>query len=57
MAYTRIILFQSGRVSRDSEDERAFIAFSISMTTRMEREMVDAVRAVSFEKMEQETSA
>lgn len=41
-AYTRIMFFQSGKVRRDSLDERAFMAFNISMTTRMEREMVEA---------------
>lgn len=47
------MFFQSGSVSRDSEEERAFIALSISMTTRMERETVEAVFAESSTKMEQ----
>ena len=49
------MLRHKGMVSRDSEDERAFMAFSISMTTRMERETVLAERvAVEVElKMEQ----
>ena len=40
-------------MSKDSEDESAFMALSISITTRMESEMVEAVRAVVSEKMEQ----
>jgi len=49
------MLRHRGSVSRDSEEERAFMAFSISMTTRMERETVEAERvAVEVElKMEQ----
>ena len=37
MAYTRIMLFQSGSVTRDSLDERAFTALNISITTRLDR--------------------
>ena len=46
----------SGSVSRDSLDERAFMALSISMTTRMERETVEAALALSLAKMEQPIS-
>lgn len=53
MAYTKIMLFHSGRVSRDSDDDRAFMALSISMTTRIDSDTVDAVRADSFEKISQ----
>lgn len=35
MAYTRIMFDQRGRVRSDSLEERAFIALSISMTTRL----------------------
>lgn len=35
MAYTRIIFSHRGRVSKDSLDDKAFIAFNISMTTRL----------------------
>lgn len=38
-------------MSRDSEDERAFMALSISMTTRMERETVEAALALSLAKI------
>lgn len=34
-AYTSIMFSQRGRVSRDSEDERAFMALSISITTSL----------------------
>lgn len=40
------IFFQSGIVMSDSEEERAFIALNISITTRMESDIVEAVRAV-----------
>jgi hypothetical protein len=39
------MFFQMGRVRRDSEEERAFMALSISITTRMLREIVEAVLA------------
>ena len=45
------MFFHKGRVRRDSEEERAFMAFSISMTTRMERETVEAALADASEKM------
>lgn len=45
------MFFHRGRVRRDSEEERAFMAFSISMTTRMERETVEAALADASEKM------
>jgi len=51
------MFFHSGSVTRLSDDERAFMALSISITTRMESEMVEAVRAVSSLKMEHETPA
>ena len=50
------MFFQIGSVRRDSEDESAFMAFSISMTTRMESETVDAGCAAAELKMEQSTS-
>jgi hypothetical protein len=40
MAATSIGFAQSGRVSRDSEELRAFMAFNISMTTKMLNETV-----------------
>lgn len=40
-------------MSRDSDDDSAFIALSISMTTRIESEIVEAVRAELSENMEQ----
>ena len=49
IAYTNIILSQSGRVSRDSDELRAFMALSISITTRMESETVLAALAFLFE--------
>lgn len=42
MAYTSIMLSQRGRVNRDSLDDNAFMALSISMTTRIESDTVDA---------------
>ncbi len=36
MAYTRIMFSQSGRVRRDSLEDSAFMALSISMTTRLD---------------------
>lgn len=35
MAYTSIMFSHNGNVSSDSLDDRAFIALSISMTTRL----------------------
>ena len=52
MAYTSIMLSHNGRVRRDSEEDKAFMAFNISMTTRMESETVDADLDMSFENME-----
>lgn len=51
MAYTRIMFFHSGRVRSDSEDDKAFMAFSISITTRIERDTVEAALALLSEKM------
>jgi hypothetical protein len=53
------MFFQSGRVTSDSEEERAFMALNISMVTRIEREIVEAVRVVIEEgwKMEQSVVA
>jgi hypothetical protein len=45
------MFFHRGRVRRDSDDERAFMALSISMTTRMESETVEAALAEASEKM------
>ena len=53
MAYTSTMLSHNGRVSRDSLDERAFIAFSISITTRIESEMVEAALALSLANISQ----
>lgn len=50
------MFFQRGRVRRDSDEERAFMALSISMTTRMEREIVEAVRARSSANMLQSSA-
>ncbi len=40
------MFFHSGIVSNDSEDDRAFMALNISITTRIESDMVEAVRVV-----------
>jgi len=50
------MFFHSGMLSRDSDEESAFMALSISMTTRMERETVLAERVLleEAEKMLQE---
>lgn len=45
IAPTRYMLRQIGKVTSDSDEERALAALSISMTTRIERETVEAVRA------------
>lgn len=50
------MFFHNGRVRRDSEEESAFMAFSISITTKIDREMVDAVRAESLLKISQPIS-
>ena len=50
------MLRHSGSVSRDSEEERAFMALSISITTRMERETVEAVREAALVNMAQPIS-
>lgn len=47
------MLSQSGRVRRDSDEDKAFIALSISMTTRIDREIVEADLAMSLEKISQ----
>ena len=36
MAYTRTMLSHNGNVRRDSLEESAFMAFSISMTTKLQ---------------------
>lgn len=36
IAYTRIMFSQSGRVRSDSLEDNAFMALSISITTRLE---------------------
>ena len=56
MAYTRIMLSHSGRVRRDSLEDKAFMALSISMTTRMERETVEAALALSLVNISQPIS-
>ena len=47
----RIMFFHTGSVRRDSEEDKAFMALSISMTTRMDKEMVEAVLAEESENM------
>ena len=65
MAYTKIMLFHNGNVSKDSLDDNAFIALeeeslasilkiektktylNISITTRIDSDIVEAVFAVS----------
>ena len=42
------MLFQMGNVRRDSLDDNAFIAFNISITTRIERETVEADLDISL---------
>ena len=49
MAPTSMGLCQRKNVRRDSLDESAFMAFNISMTTRIERDTVEAERDISFE--------
>jgi len=56
IAQTRVMFFQTGRVSRDSDCERALQAFNISMTTRMEREIVEALRDMWLLNISQPTS-
>ena len=46
------MLSHNGSVRRDSEDDKAFMAFNISMTTRMDRETVDADLDMSLENIE-----
>lgn len=41
---------------RDSDEESAFIAFSISITTKIERDIVEADLARSFENISQPIS-
>jgi hypothetical protein len=38
------MFFHNGNCRSDSDEDRAFIALNISMTTRIESETVDAVR-------------
>jgi hypothetical protein len=40
------MFFHTGRVIRDSDWDRALHAFNISMTTRIDRDIVDALRAL-----------
>jgi len=56
MAYTSTMFSHRGSVSSDSLEERAFMAFSISMTTRMESDMVEAARALLLLKISQPIS-
>jgi hypothetical protein len=50
------MLFQRPNVKRDSLEESAFIAFSISITTRIDKETVEADRDISFENISQPIS-
>ena len=50
------MFFHRGIVTRDSDEDRAFIAFSISMTTRMDRDIVEPVRVVTEEGLKVEQS-
>lgn len=56
MAYTSIIFSHNGRVSRDSLEDKAFIALSISITTRIDNETVEADFAMSSENIWQPIS-
>lgn len=56
MAYTSIILFHSGKLRSDSLEESAFMALSISITTRIESETVEADLDMSLPNMEQPIS-
>lgn len=56
IAYTSIMLFHSGKVKRDSLDERAFMALNISITTRMESETVEADLDISLVNISQPIS-
>jgi hypothetical protein len=40
------MFFHTGRVISDSDWDRALQAFNISMTTRIDRDIVDALRAL-----------
>lgn len=44
MAPTRYRLRHIGKVNKEADDERALAALSISIKTRIEREIVEAVR-------------
>lgn len=46
------MLSHKGSVRRDSEDDRAFMAFNISMTTKIDRETVDADFDMPLENIE-----
>ena len=48
IAYTSIMLFHRGNVRRDSLDDNAFMAFSISITTRIDRDTVEADLDISL---------
>lgn len=56
MAYTNIIFFHKGKVKSDALDDNAFMAFSISITTRIDKEMVDADFETSLVNMSQPIS-
>lgn len=51
-----IMLFHSGKVSSESLEDRAFMALSISITTRMERDMVEADLDMSLANISQPIS-
>lgn len=56
MAYASMGLCHRGNVRRDSLDDKAFIAFNISITTRIERETVEADLDMSLWNMVQPIS-
>ena len=55
MAATSFIFFHRGSVSKDSLLDKAFIALNISITTKIESDIVDAERDISFVNMSQPT--
>ena len=42
IAYTSFMFFHNGKVRRDSDEDSAFIALNISITTRIDKDMVEA---------------
>lgn len=45
------MFFHNGKLIRDALDDNAFIALNISITTKIDREMVDAVFETSLVKI------